>query len=153
MDVTEFHLYLLTFLCALACSSTYFCTSLMSSCSFLTSSMWQLASFSVELLNTSHTGAKVLGWQRRRRDTLSSQREREISHLMHHAEGRRRVWTHPSWEKFPADLASLVMDLAYVSSIVLLKRATWVDGDDGDRRWRKLNLKQAKFRYIYIFSP
>lgn len=50
----------LTFLCALACSSTYFWTSLISSCSFLTSSMWQLASFSVELLNTSHTGAKVL---------------------------------------------------------------------------------------------
>lgn len=59
-------LELLTFLCALACSSTYFCTSLMSSWSFLTSSMWQLASFSVELLNTSHTGAKVLGRQRRR---------------------------------------------------------------------------------------
>lgn len=51
----------LTFLCALACSSTYFWTSLISSCSFLTNSMWQLASFSVELLNTSHTGAKVLG--------------------------------------------------------------------------------------------
>lgn len=52
---------LCTFLCALACSSTYFCTSLISSWSFLTNSMWQLASFSVELLNTSHTGAKVLG--------------------------------------------------------------------------------------------
>lgn len=28
---------------------------------------------------------------------LSGRREREISHLMHHAESRRRrVWTHPS---------------------------------------------------------
>lgn len=53
----------LTFLCALACSSTYFWTSFISSCSFLTSSMWQLASFSVELLNTSHTGANVLRWR------------------------------------------------------------------------------------------
>lgn len=55
---------------------------------------------------------------------FSSQRERETSHLIHHAVGRRRVWTHPSGEKFPADLASLVMDLAYASSIVLLRTAT-----------------------------
>lgn len=52
---------LCTFLCALACSSTYLWTSFIRSCSFFTRSMWQLASFSVELLNTSHTGANVLG--------------------------------------------------------------------------------------------
>lgn len=57
----QWHFRFFTFLCALACSSTYFWTSLISSCSFLTNSMWQLASFSVELLKTSHTGAKVLG--------------------------------------------------------------------------------------------
>lgn len=49
-----------TFLWDFTCSSPYFWTSFINSCSFLTRSKWQLANFSVDVLNTSHTGANVL---------------------------------------------------------------------------------------------
>lgn len=50
----------ITFLWAFICSSPYFCTSFISSCSFRTSSRWQHANFSVDDLKTSQTGANVL---------------------------------------------------------------------------------------------
>ena len=64
----------------------------MSSCSFLTSSRWQPASFSVEVLNTSHTGANVLRDRGRGGGDKERGRKKEIKKEEEKKRDRGKRW-------------------------------------------------------------
>lgn len=136
LEAPIFHV--LTFLCALACSSTYRCTSLISSWSFFTRSMWQPASFSVELRKMSHIGANVL--LNRRASTLEDSSLGFLGFFFWQSSRVRKCISPPKLR----EVASRLGEFGHRPSIGLFNGTP-------TKRSDVLNFNSEFIIYIYIF--